>query len=265
MLRNTAKMFIERFFRPETSLWIRSLYYRRLIKTFDESKEPDLSMIKPFVNEGDVVFDIGANIGIYTHFLAKLVGIKGEVHSFEPVPEVFSILKRIVEKNKISNVKLNNIAISDSEGKKKMTVPRDESGYLNFYQSYITDTQNKVDTNNRSFNVPCISLDSYAKKVNKDITFVKCDVEGHELSVIKGAQAFIWNHRPVWLLEISADPNGVNSDAKEIFEVFRKAEYCIYTREGNFFKPFHTGQTCLNYFLIPSEKKRVIKPKLINF
>ncbi len=259
ILRNIAKIFLEKFCGPELSCKIKCLYYERLIKNFDLSGEPDLNMVKLFVHEGDVVFDIGANIGIYTHYLSKQTGIKGEVHSFEPVPETFVILKKIVEKKSLSNVCLNNIAVSESEGTKKMFIPRDEIGFLNYYQAAIKPNNNADKSDSRSFNVPCISLDNYAKKINKKITFIKCDVEGHELYVIKGANNLLQDDRPVWLLEISSDLNNVNSDAGEIFEIFKKDDYHFYVREGSALRPYRGDLTCLNYFLIPIEKTNIFK------
>src|SRR5207248_9293259 len=72
-------------------------------------------ILKKVINPGDICLDIGANIGWYTTLFQKLVGNKGQVHSFEPVPPIFEHLKRNVELNQPSaNVRLNNFALGDA-------------------------------------------------------------------------------------------------------------------------------------------------------
>jgi predicted methyltransferase len=65
---------------------IKRLHYYKTLKFFKIESEPDLLIVKEFVNEGDLVIDIGANIGVYTMYLSNFVGIKGKVLSIEPIP-----------------------------------------------------------------------------------------------------------------------------------------------------------------------------------
>src|SRR4030042_7144688 len=57
-------------------------------------------LFKTMVKEGDVVLDMGANIGYFTILAARLVGKKGKVYSFEPEPRNYSYLKKNIELNK---------------------------------------------------------------------------------------------------------------------------------------------------------------------
>ena len=68
--------------------------------------------LKKTVKEGNVVLDIGANIGYFTLLLAKLVGTKGRVFAFEPEPNNFSLLKKNVEEDGYTNVILENKGVS---------------------------------------------------------------------------------------------------------------------------------------------------------
>ncbi|CEG11098.1 Methyltransferase FkbM (fragment) [groundwater metagenome] len=72
------------------------------------------------IKEGDVVLDIGANIGYYTLIAAKLVGVNGKVYAFEPDPTNFSFLKKSVEINNYKNVICEQKAVSNENGKVKL-------------------------------------------------------------------------------------------------------------------------------------------------
>lgn len=63
------------------------------------------------------IFDIGANIGIYTLRAAKLIGDRGKVYAFEPEIYNYTLLKRRVKKGRIKNVLVEKLALSDKKGK----------------------------------------------------------------------------------------------------------------------------------------------------
>ena len=73
--------------------------------------------IKTHVKKGDVVLDIGANIGYYTLIFAELVGEKGKVYAFEPDPTNFDLLRKNVEINGYRNITLIQKAVSNKNGK----------------------------------------------------------------------------------------------------------------------------------------------------
>ena len=64
----------------------------------------ETELVKREIKEGDLVIDVGANIGYYTLIFAKLVGEKGKVYAFEPEPRSFKLLKKNVEENKYQNI-----------------------------------------------------------------------------------------------------------------------------------------------------------------
>jgi len=75
---------------------------------------------KSEIKKGDVVFDIGANIGYFTLIFAKLVGENGKVFAFEPSPDVFAILQKNVEINGYKNIVLSQKAVSSKTEKIKL-------------------------------------------------------------------------------------------------------------------------------------------------
>ncbi len=77
-----------------------------------------------YLKPGMVAYDIGAHVGFYTLMFAKIVGPSGEVHAFEPYPENVRFLQKHLELNRLTNVILKPLAISD------------KSGEVEFYKSY---------------------------------------------------------------------------------------------------------------------------------
>ena len=110
---------------PETVLHlVKKIHYARVIRSISPNDEPDLKVIQRLVAPGHHVADLGANIGIYTKYLSELVGASGRVHSVEPIPLTFDILRSNVRKLGLRNVELKNCAISDTDGYVTMEVPR---------------------------------------------------------------------------------------------------------------------------------------------
>lgn len=73
---------------------------------------------------GDTFVDIGANIGYYTYIAGSIVGHHGGVHSFEPIPEIFSLLETNLKLNSLTSGWLNQAAIFDEEGVLEIFLPQ---------------------------------------------------------------------------------------------------------------------------------------------
>jgi len=146
----------------------------------------DLSLteaIKRIAKRGDEVFDVGANIGYISGLLSHLVGSEGRVHSFEPHPLIASKLrdnlKYVSGKLGYSNVDVYQMALSESAGESRLYVPTffDENEGTSSLEKMNESKEIAIQTN---------TLDNYiANKLM--INLLKIDVEGHELSVFKGA------------------------------------------------------------------------------
>jgi FkbM family methyltransferase len=140
----------------------------------------------------DIVYDIGAHVGFYTLLASKLVGDRGKVYAFEPLPRNIFYLKKHISLNKLKNVEIIEAAVSDKEG---------EENFLEG-DSYTS----KLDSRG-SFTVKTISLDNLIK--NKKIlppNVIKIDVEGAELKVLLGAKDIIEKYKPVIFIALD-NPN----------------------------------------------------------
>ncbi len=157
---------------------------------------------KALVRRGDTVMDIGANYGWYTTLMSKLVGSSGQVHAFEAAPTTMELLRRNCKENGVGNeVFLNNVALGSAPGTATIHVPRQHGGAS--LKPYYDEPTEKHE-------VPVITLDSYvAEKKLGGVKFVKMDVEGSELAVLKGATSLMKSqHPPIWLMEVSRVASG---------------------------------------------------------
>src|SRR5919107_1194569 len=133
--------------------------------------------------QGDIVVDIGANIGRYTLIASKRVGTNGKVVAIEAHPGNFEMLNRNIKLNRLTNVIPLNYAAYSKETKIKLYVPDEESGYT-IYHTLMERTGKKF------VEVNANTLD-YLLQLNEirqeEVNWIKIDVEGAELEVLKGA------------------------------------------------------------------------------
>src|SRR5215218_5749286 len=153
--------------------------------------------------EGDVVVDIGANIGRYTIISSKRVGANGKVVAIEAHPGNFEMLKSNIKLNQLTNVTPLNYAAYSKETKIKLYVPDEESGYT-IYHSIMSNyvfTKYKDKTEDKFVEVSANTLD-YLLQLNEitDVNWVKIDVEGAEFEVLKGASNVLSKSKDIALL-----------------------------------------------------------------
>jgi FkbM family methyltransferase len=146
--------------------------------------------------QGDIVIDIGANIGRYTIISSKRVGTKGKVVAIEAHPGNFEILNRNIKLNQLTNIIPLNYAAYSKETKIKLYVPDEESGYT-IYHTLMERTGKKF------VEVNANTLD-YLLQLNEirqeEVNWIKIDVEGAELEVLKGATNVLSKSKDIALL-----------------------------------------------------------------
>jgi FkbM family methyltransferase len=135
--------------------------------------------MRRLAKEGDVVIDIGANVGTFTLAAANAVGRSGRVFAFEAHPRTAAYLARNVRLNALRNVVVTAAALGDRPG----TLEFSEERY---------DDVNHVVEKGTGVPVPVMRLDEVAplQEVER-IRCIKIDVEGYELPVLRGAERTI--------------------------------------------------------------------------
>lgn len=150
-----------------------------------ESFETEL--VKKQVSKGDIVIDLGANVGYYTLLFSKLVGGTGKVFAFEPDSENFSLLKKNVEINGYKNVVLVKKAVSSRSCEALFYLRNNgvSNSFLNFGDGAKSVAVEKVD------------LDTFFGKIDCMVDFIKMDIEGEEFEALKGASLILGRNKNI--------------------------------------------------------------------
>ena len=142
------------------------------------------------VQDGDTVLDIGANIGVVSVLLARCVGAKGVVHSFEPNPRLVEVLNKVVDRNGLRNMRIHAVALGERVEQLDLVVPPGNAGM----GSLIREQATSATTVHR---VEVLPLDQVAEREGVgNIRLIKIDVEGFEEMVFKGAYKVLSSIRP---------------------------------------------------------------------
>lgn len=150
------------------------------------------------VKPGNILFDIGANVGYYTLLGSRLVGNSGRVIAFEPVIQNLSYLERHVRLNRLRNVMIISAACADSNSLAKLC-----SG-INCATGHLSDPSQDVGSYQAddSVYVPALTVDEFVAKSGLVPNVIKIDVEGAELRVLKGAQQTVLSAKPKIFLSV---------------------------------------------------------------
>jgi FkbM family methyltransferase len=181
------------------------LYLWRLLRKNWRKGEPELRLLPEFVPQGRAAIDVGANKGVYTHFLSRIVP---HVHAFEPNPKMHQLLCRSLPRNATAYT----CALSDQDnGTAEMIVPIYGGYFSNATASLNT---RKKDRQHGVFSVQTRTLDSFGFT---NIGFIKIDVEGFETTVLRGARDLIARERPVIQVEMEQEHTGEPIAASHAF------------------------------------------------
>jgi FkbM family methyltransferase len=229
-------------------------YVRNLVWSANE--EAQYKAMSLLIRPGDVVFDVGAHVGRYSVFVSSLVGPKGIVYAFEPVPDTYWMLRETLALNRCENVVAIEKAMCDKVEAVMMNLFESQySAWNTMGQPLMTTPDGKRVAPSKSIAVPSDTIDHFCTTQGIDrINFLKVDVEGFDKLVFLGAEHFLKERRVDYIcFEVSQDPlKGAGIRAKEMFDVLEKHGYFVYQfHEGNrtFQGPIHdSSEYWANYF-----------------
>jgi len=181
----------------------------------------ETDIISNIIKKNQTVLDIGANIGYYTIILSKLVGDGGMVFAFEPDSENFRILKKNIELNGCKNVIAEQKAIGEKSTRAKLFLNPENKGDHRMFDS--GDGRVSADVN-------LMSIDDYFNYNIPQINFIKIDVQGFELFVLRGMNGILsQNNKKSMIMEFW--PEGIALAGENpllILEILKKNRFSIF-------------------------------------
>ena len=191
------EFFLKKFFFPEPVLLKRRL--ERSIKNKDEN---EIDLLKRFIKPGTDSIDVGVYRGVYSYEMSKY---SKKVHSFEPNPLIFKYINKNLKKIS-KNIDLYNFALSNENKVSNLRIPirNKKINKENYEEHYLMGRATVHELNNfqnyEKFEITLKKIDDF--NFDNEISFMKIDVEGHEIEVIEGGKLFIKKNKPVLLVEI---------------------------------------------------------------
>jgi FkbM family methyltransferase len=212
------------------------------------------------VHPGDVCLDIGAEYGLYTLALAACCGPNGRVHGIEPQPDAFRVLRTGV--NLLADrrtIRLHRHALADRPQRGWMSVPR-RGGLPVHGRAFLTDGATEPGPNAIEFRVArwlpveVTTLDTFCAQQKIDrLDFIKADVEGAEIKVLRGGMDTLTKHRPILQLEIQ-EPHiaKYGASAADIVDLLSGLGYTMHTwRCGAWQRVDRVTEQRRNYLFVP--------------
>jgi FkbM family methyltransferase len=168
---------------------------------------PVQEALAALLRPGDLVLDVGANVGFLSVIAARLVGPAGRVVAFEPVPANARQVRRNARLNGIKNIEVIPVAVGDHTGRARLVLARFAGGAALREAGAPPDACGEID-------VAITTLDDWlAANGDRAPALVKIDVEGAEPAVLRGLAATLARAKPALLVEVD-DATRAGADAK---------------------------------------------------
>ncbi|WP_439814677.1 FkbM family methyltransferase [Zavarzinia sp. CC-PAN008] len=179
-------------------------------------------LVRRLVPADGIVVDVGAHAGQYTKLFARAAA-RGQVLAFEPGSYARRILEGAVAWNNLRNVEILPLALGEGDGSAVLSVPVKARGSLGFGLSHIGPS----DRPSISEEVATTSLDAlWAARRLARLDLIKIDVEGYELSVLRGAQGVMRRFHPALIVElVDSHLARAGSTPAQVFELMTGLGY----------------------------------------
>jgi FkbM family methyltransferase len=212
--------YLANFWGYKINMW-RDSAQSRFLAFFSLIDWQEFNFIKSYLHEGDHVFDVGANIGLYTLWMKKCTGPQGKVTAFEPDTKNHNRLVANIKLNKLSNVTIEKLALSNCKGIISFTAGQDVLNHVVF------KTQNEQ----VKIEVEATTIDEYcAIKGIKQIALLKIDIEGAEYFAFQGADKMLEAGLiDVILFEMNYTMRRYKLQGSQVGDLLKKHGYDLYT------------------------------------
>jgi FkbM family methyltransferase len=218
---------VGRYFGPEAMQATVEFVWNRQVKGGDLAAV----LTDRFVGSGAVTVDIGASWGLFSYHLARRVGKSGTLFSYEPHPANRVVLEKLAKAR--PQVRFRAAAVSDEVGTAYMQVPVFGGRHVTAQSSIAHGFGGQDGVRVDKVSVPTVRLDDEVGE--RPIGFIKIDVEGHEVSVLRGAATVLRKYLPPMLIEI--EQRHLDHPIADVFAEITELGYSLYFIDGPALRP----------------------------
>jgi FkbM family methyltransferase len=244
-MKNLIKTILQKLLGFDTYLFLFSLY---IINTLKRNKnEGNFIFFRDMVPDGNIILDIGANIGVMSVHLSR-THPNAVIYAFEPIPQNIKAMEKVIRHYKLKNIRIIKSALGNTCGEVEMVMPVQHKaklqGLSHVVHESITDFNVGV-----KYKTPLTTLDVFLKENNitKSVTAIKLDVENFEYFVLEGGRETIIKHRPVIYTELWD-----NENRQKCFTFIQNLNYSVKVLYQNELVDFDTElHSNHNFFFIP--------------
>lgn len=192
-----------------------------------KKQEAELYELNWLVEKGTIAVDVGGNNGAYTYALSRLVGKNGKVYSVEPIEELALYLRRAIRQLRLP-AQVEQCCLSSDNGKRILFIPTTPDNKL---MTGLASLEHSNKSCGVEREVVLKRMDDLLLNRKKRVSFIKCDVEGHELDVFKGGLEILKTDRPNILVEI--EQKHISGPIYDHFNFFIDQKYKGYFLDGD--------------------------------
>lgn len=227
--------------------------------------DPEVELLPGLIGKGDTVVDVGANEANWTYWLYRSVGKTGAVYAFEAEPYYAVATARAMKLLRLKSARLFPFALGDAEEEVALRVAGPSGLRLTGTSHIEREAKESVEGVRR---ITVKRLDSLIADFPRLTTtrLIKCDVEGYELFVFRGASDVLDRARPFVILETgNFELHGY--DSKDVFAFFSDRRYLSFAMIGDkVLAPTNdrlenAKSISVNRVLIPEERMEEIRNK----
>jgi FkbM family methyltransferase len=218
---------VARFFGYAAMSTLVELVWRSQVRSGDLTA----ALTDHFAGDGSTAVDVGASWGLFSYHLARVVGGAGTVFSYEPHPINKGALEKLAKAR--PNVRFGPVAVSDLTGSADLRVPVFGSRHVTAQSSLAHGFDGQRGVRVEKVTVPTVRLDDEVG--GRRVDLIKIDVEGHEMSVLRGGSVMLRKYLPPMLIEI--EQRHLDCPIKDVFAEIDDIGYVLYFIDGPALRP----------------------------
>lgn len=224
--------------------------------------ESEMLGLASVIEQGSVCLDVGAAAGLYSLVLSRLAGPSGQVHAVEPLSFAHPMWRRVLRTSYRQNVSHYARALGAEPGSGVMSVPFSRHGPVTG-RSFLTGRSSGLGSNaefirHDEVTVDVDTIDALISRAGVTrLDFIKIDVEGAELYVLRGGQHSIDRFRPAMLIEIEARHTArYDHTAAEVADWIIQRGYRMYSWQRGWQEVSEVSPGKRNYLFRPAPAER---------